>query len=308
MTPPSLFAGARLMELSDPVFDKAGIRVRVLRCDETDVLTGGNKWFKLRLNLEAAGRHPSRTILTFGGAFSNHVAATAAAVNKYNGEHSAEEAIRCIGVIRGEEESKDNITLSRARNHGMELHFVSRGEYRLYRNADNWKILTERFGEAIIIPEGGANDEGVVGARDIAVLIPAETSHVLLPVGTGSTMAGLIAGLEGKARVVGIAVVKASDSLDSQVEHFVKRAGMDNVITKEKYTLLHQYTFGGYAKKNKLLEAFVQRFNAIQPFEIEPLYSGRMFYALYDLASKDFFQRGSEVVAIHTGGLQYLRS
>ncbi len=265
----------------------AGITLKVLRLDKIHPVTGGNKWFKLLYNLDKVQQQGSTGVLTFGGAFSNHIAATA--------EACAEFGIPSIGIIRGEESAKSNNTLSRVLKNGMRLKFVDRNSYREFRNPETWSSLKDEFGDVFIIPEGGSNEEGIKGCELIADLIPEGTDHIFLPVGTGATMRGLLLGMNGKSIVTGIAVVNALDSLKDQFVEF----------HSDSWNLL-DYSFGAYARKNSLLEEFVAKFNLEQEFSIEPLYTGRMFYAIFDLLGQGKLVPGNTIVAIHTGGRQYL--
>jgi 1-aminocyclopropane-1-carboxylate deaminase len=280
-----------LESLTDDEIREAGIDVKVLRLDKIDLVTGGNKWFKLKWNLLKCRELGHEKVLTFGGAFSNHIAATAAAT-KLAGLSS-------VGIIRGE--PVENSTLLRAKADGMALHFVSREQYKNFRNGEEQDVLTDLFGSFYQIPEGGSNEAGAKGCMEIASLIPEETDAVMVPVGTGATMAGLIAGLKGHAHVIGISVVKAPMHLENAVLHHLSTLGHFS-----NFTFVHDFTFGGYARKNRELESLVATFNATHNFEIEPVYTGKMLAAFYTMMNNNSFKKGAKVVLIHTGGLQYL--
>jgi 1-aminocyclopropane-1-carboxylate deaminase len=294
-------------EITSPLFERAGISVNVLRCDLINPISGGNKWYKLRLNLEEAAAKNIKTLLSFGGAYSNHLAALAQMGRQFG--------YKTIGIVRGEMEAKSNITLQRAAFQGMELVFTDRESYRKYRDEKAWTDLHSRFGPCFIIPEGGSNHLGVQGCMKIADQIPLETDEIFLPVGTGATLAGLVLGLNGRNKVTGIAVVKAEQWLKTEILRFLSDERVVSSGEERKsyslqgnYSLNSEYTFGGYAKRNEQLERFVEDFNANQPFKIEPVYSGKLWYGLTDMIEKGKFRKGTKIVVVHTGGLQYLHS
>lgn len=270
----------------DVCFD--GHSFSVLRLDKIHPVTGGNKWFKLQKNLEKYKQEGYAGILSFGGPFSNHIAALAAACNQ--------EGIPSVGVIRGEEVQPLNVTLSRAVRDGMQLRFVPRGEYRLLRNPVYQEMLLQDFPGYLIIPEGGSNAEGVEGCGQIAERAGGEITDVMVAVGTGATYAGIRRKLPGHIRLWGIKVLEANQ--EQLVEKF---SGHDC----DSY-LLPEYTFGGYARPSDPLQQFVMLWNRSMPVPIEPIYTGRLFFAAVDLLKKGFFGENPRLLVIHSGGMQYL--
>lgn len=274
------------------VFKYSSFKIFVLRLDLIHPVTGGNKWFKLEKNIAHFRQGSFKGIMSFGGAYSNHIAALADAGNRLG--------IPTLGMIRGEEAARENVTLSRARTAGMKLHFVSREEYRQYRSVDAAEKLMEQFGNWYVIPEGGSNAAGVEGCIAIADLIPASVTDVLLPVGTGATFAGVALGLHGRCNLLGVKVLEAK-----QEDFIFDFPGLD-LLEKSKISLTNQFTFGGYAKKSNELDIFVNQWNEENEILIEPVYSGRLFFAVRALIDKGFFDEEAEIMLLHTGGRQYL--
>lgn len=277
--------------LTDKILLEAGVDISVLRLDKIDPITGGNKWFKLKYNIEECIRKKHDTILTFGGAYSNHIAATASVAHT--------EGLKSIGIIRGEE--VENKTLLRAKAEGMQLHFVSREDYRKLRDQRNFPVLENKFGRCYIIPEGGSNELGVKGCERIAELIPTNAEMIFIPVGTAATISGLIRGLNRDVKVIGVPVLNAKDYFNKQIEYFLR-----DQIPTANYILNHDYVFGGYAKSSELLNKFVDDFNSSHNLKVEPIYTGKMFFACFDMIKKGTIPSGTKIVLIHTGGLQYL--
>lgn len=264
--------------------------LKVLRLDLIHPVTGGNKIFKLKENIQEYRTGNYTGILSFGGPFSNHIAALA--------ETGKSLGIPTIGIIRGEE--RMTVTLERARRAGLQLRFVSRSTYRRYREAENRKELLAEFGNVLIIPEGGSNDAGISGCKEIAGYIPQQHATIVLPVGTGATLVGLLQGLNGRNEVIGMKVVEAKQEI------FIAEKLLEGSSKLLNYNLLSDYVFGGYARPDMELDTFVADWNRKSSCQIEPIYTGRMFFGIMDLIQKGFFSPTDEILAIHTGGLQYL--
>ena len=288
-----------LSRLPDPFFNMHGIEVWVLRDDLIHPVAGGNKYRKLKYNLVKAKQENKKTLVTFGGAYSNHIAATALA--------GKEHGFKTIGLIRGEKTEPLNITLNRAIDCGMELIFIDRESYR-----DKEKVLktalTDRDNKNFyIIPEGGSNYEGFKGCCEIADEIKIDFNCICCPCGTGTTLAGIASSMKENQTALGFSVMKNNFSLEEKINDFLKQYNKKKFDRPSSFKIFHDYHFGGYAKTNDKLNDFVERFIPINQIEIEPVYTGKMFYGIYDLAQKGFFKRGETVVAVHTGGLQYAK-
>ncbi len=265
----------------------------VLRLDLMDKFISGNKYFKLKYNLEKAISQGHRQILTFGGAYSNHIAATASACNKLS--------LNSIGIIRGEKPKGYSDTLKRAQEHGMNFKFVSREQYRNKNSSAFTEEVLKEFGEYYTIPEGGANDLGVKGASEI-LLSPVLTdylsgfTHLVCPVGTGTTWAGLCCSALPHQQVMGILIHKGLES----VLQLINQYGLN----KSRVELISQFHFNGYAKYNPELLAFINQINFDFGIPLDFVYTGKMFYAIKELCASNYFQPNSNLLLIHTGGLQ----
>lgn len=290
-----------LQELRDPEVTRYGLRVWVKRDDLLHPVISGNKWRKLKYNLMLARRHRFDTLLTFGGAYSNHLHAVAA-VGRVCGFNT-------IGVVRGASAATDESpTLSDARSYGMKLFFIERDAYRRKDTPEILAALRERFGRFYLLPEGGANTLALTGCGELAQEIIEQTVQtpdaVICACGTGATLAGLAANLPAETEALGVAVLKGGDSLEDAVARLLSEAA---VAARSRWRVLTDYDGGGYAKCSDDLLDFVSRFRARNDIPIEPVYTGKMFFALYDLARQGRFAPGSTIVAVHTGGLQGLR-
>lgn len=280
-----------LQALDHPFPEPVNIRLLLKRDDQLHPLVSGNKWRKLKYNLWAAHNQSFDTLLTFGGAYSNHLYATAAAGQTFG--------FRTIGVVRGDELAHKplNATLSFCQSCGMHLHFVSRTSY---QGKDDPRFLTqlaERFGDFYVLPEGGTNDLAIQGTAEIIPEIIRQLGYVpdyvACPVGTGGTITGLALSAPAETVVLGFLSVKAANfKLPIQDE-------------KTVYCRLETaYAFGGYAKTTPELLDFIRTFEHKTNVRIEQVYTGKMLYGIYDLARTGAFKPNATVVAVHTGGLQ----
>lgn len=281
------YAPTPVQEIFDSVLDHAGVRLLIKREDLNHPLVSGNKWWKLKHNLAEAQTQNKKTLLTFGGAHSNHIFATAAA--------AAELGFKSIGIIRGEETLPLNSTLSFAKQQGMSLHYVSRELYRTKTSSQFIEELERLFGDFYLIPEGGTNVLAVKGATEFAQTLNMDFDYVCCPVGTGGTLAGLIEGLPEK-KVIGFSVLKGGEFLTEDIQALTSVKGNWNIIT--------DYHFGGYAKTNSALEQFIRTFKANHAILLDQVYTGKMMAGIYDLIQKGHFVKGNTILAIHTGGLQ----
>lgn len=262
----------------------------MLRLDKIHPEVSGNKWFKLKCNIAAAKTNNSHGILTFGGAYSNHIAATALACK--------EAALPCTGIIRGEAAPGPlNHTLQTAADNGMELVFVSREDY---RNGTARETYTALLPDYHIVPEGGHNALGAEGCEEILSIHPTtHYTHILCAVGTGTTLAGLINSAAPHQQVIGIPVLKGAQYLEQEV------AGLLHLPQENKNrTLLHNHHLGGYAKKTPALIDFINTFYSETGIPTDIIYTGKLVMAFHDLAQQGYFPANSHILLIHTGGLQ----
>lgn len=276
-----------VIELRNAISKQSGIRILVKREDLNHPEISGNKWWKLKYNLEAA-TSTGQTLLTFGGAYSNHIYATAAAAKELQ--------LKSIGIIRGEETLPLNATLSFATQAGMKLKYVSRDVYRRKNETAFLDQLRNEFGEFYWIPEGGTNDLAIKGCTEFgeSLLSEIKFDYVCLPVGTGGTMAGVINGVREK-RVIGFSSLKGGEFLEDEIKKFT---------TCTNWEIMHDYHFGGYAKSTPTLNDFIQDFEKEFKIPLDPVYTSKMMFGVFDLMRKGFFKPGSTVLLIHTGGLQ----
>ena len=279
-------------ELQDETLDAAQVSLSVLRLDLMHPVVSGNKWYKLKYNIHQAQQEGYQTLLTFGGAYSNHIYATAAAGKYYS--------LETIGVIRGERIEPLNPTSKFAEDQGMQLYFVSREDYRHKKETHFIDQLQSQFGRFYLIPEGGTNLLAVRGCAEILPNSP-EFDVVCCSVGTGGTLAGLLIGLSEQKQVLGFPALKGGDFLRADIDQLTQ-AYCGKKFTN--YRLINDYHFGGYARANKLLIDFINEFYRKHQLSLDPIYTGKVMYGLFDLVGQRFFRAGTRLLAIHTGGLQ----
>lgn len=270
------------LQLPFPGIDNVQVLVRREYQNHPEV--SGNKWWKLKYNLSP---EITRPVMTFGGAFSNHIYATAAACKALG--------LNSVGVIRGEEVV--NETLSFVKTCGMKLHFVSRENYRKKYQSGFQQVLQAEHGKCLIIPEGGTNQEAIRGCEELGHrLLSTPFDYLMLPVGTGGTIAGIINAFSGERKIIGIPVLKNADFLNDEIQRFLSRR-FDN------WKLYLDYHHGGYAKTNPELNQFIKMLaDADVPTEF--VYTGKLFWAAIDLIRKKIIEPGSTVLVLHTGGLR----
>ncbi len=291
-----------LQSIRDAIPQAAGVSLQILRLDLLHPQLSGNKWYKLRLNLQAARVQGHETVLSFGGVYSNHLHALAAAGRMLG--------LKTIGVVRGEPAVPRNATLTFVRQQGMELYHVTRADYRNKGSPAFLAGLRERFGDFFLIPEGGANVAGVQGCADIAELlswsapVPATSSTservVALACGTGTTLAGLLLGRREDYRILGVSALKG-DFLENDVRMALQGCG---VADPGNWNITQEGHCGGYARFNSELLDFIGGFQQRTGIPLEPVYTGKMLLGLYRMMERGDFTRGTEIIAIHTGGLQ----
>jgi 1-aminocyclopropane-1-carboxylate deaminase len=268
--------------------DHRGVRIVLKRDDLIHPELPGNKWRKLKYNLVAAREQGARTLLTFGGAYSNHIRATAAA-GRIHG-------FRTIGVIRGEEHHPLNESLATAVGNGMRLTYLDRCAYRNKTDPVLLAGLRERFGEFYLLPEGGSNALAVKGCREIVPEIEDDFDVICCPVGTGGTLAGIAASLPPGKRAVGFSALRGgADFLPAEVRRLQGADATGNV------TVVDDYAFGGFARRTPELDAFIAAFREEHGIELEWVYVAKMLYGIHALVDNGTFPRGSTVVAVITG-------
>ncbi|SDI39666.1 1-aminocyclopropane-1-carboxylate deaminase/D-cysteine desulfhydrase [Winogradskyella thalassocola] len=265
------------------------IKIAIKREDLIHPFISGNKYRKLKFNIEEAKANNEKTLLTFGGAFSNHIAAVAYAGKEYG--------FNTIGVIRGEElrEKKDlNATLTFAKSCGMQFEFVSREVYRTKMNSDFINSLRNEFGDFYLIPEGGTNELAVKGCEEILEADDSEFDYICCAVGTGGTISGLINSSKKHQKILGFPALKG-DFLQEDIRKF---ANQDN------WKLITDYHFGGYGKIKLELISFINKFKNDYNIPLDPIYTGKMLFGIFDLIALGYFPTDSKILVIHTGGLQ----
>jgi 1-aminocyclopropane-1-carboxylate deaminase len=275
-----------------PVLKDHGISLSLRREDKIHPLLSGNKFRKLKYNVEEALKQKHHTLLTFGGAYSNHIPATAYAA-ELNG-------LRSIGIIRGEELAegwRENPTLTVASEMGMQFEFISRTAYRGRSDNSFLEDLGRRFGKVYIIPEGGTNELGVSGCEEI--LQPGdERFHIICcAVGTGGTLAGLSRAASEQQAILGFPALKGN-FLEKDIRQFTN---------KDNWTLIPQFHFGGYGRVSAELIDFINSFRSGTGIPLDPVYTGKMMYGLLRMVEDDAFDRGTRILAVHTGGLQGIK-
>ena len=266
-----------------------GISLAVKREDLIHPFVSGNKFRKLKYNLLQAKAQNKETLLTFGGAFSNHIAAVAFA--------GKEQGFTTIGVIRGDElfdKIEENPTLKFAQENGMKFEFVSREDYRNKSKASFIEDLKQRFGNFYLIPEGGTNELAVKGCEEILAEEDSIFNYVCCAVGTGGTVSGLINSAAPNQKILGFPALKG-DFLIDEIRIFAK---------KNNWDLISDYHFGGYGKVNLELIEFINAFFDKNRVPLDPIYTGKMFFGVIDLIHKNYFPANSKILLIHTGGLQ----
>jgi len=271
-----------------PLFDDKSLMVDIKRDDKIHPFISGNKWRKLKYVLQSASRARKTHLVTFGGAWSNHLLATACA--------GATFGFKTTAFVRGEAVSNPNLSLCKV--YGMELRFVSRTAYR-----DKPLLYEQHFAsdtEAYFVDEGGYSVDGAKGCAEIIDELPHAYDHIFCACGTGTTIAGLLHGCASRAletQLHGVAVLAGGNFIPDAVRALYPEAQLDRLTSHM------DYQFGGYAKTSPDLNVFIRQFTAQTGILIEPVYTGKLFYGVFDLAKRDYFQAGDRILIVHTGGL-----
>ena len=275
-----------VQQIKNNLFTEQGLTVFIKRDDLIHPIISGNKWRKLKYTLQKAAAVNKTHLVTFGGAYSNHLLATAAAAARFG--------FKATGIVRGEAVENDSLFLCRL--HGMKLLFTDRESYR-----DKAALFSKHFGDdptAFFIDEGGSSPEGTKGCSELVDELTQTYDHIFCACGTGTTAAGIINGLQQHQLTTqfnAVPVFKNGGFIKGEIDKYLTHPA--------NYELHTGYHFGGYGKTTDELIAFVKNFVAKTGILIEPIYTGKMLYAIYDLARKDYFKPGSKILAIHTGGL-----
>lgn len=265
------------------------IAVYMKRIDRIHPQISGNKFYKLHYNLKQALAENHKKVLTFGGAFSNHIAATAFAGQSLG--------LQTIGVIRGEElahKIHENPTLKQAQEYGMTFEFVSRETYRNKNTSEFLATLNEKLGSFYTIPEGGTNALAIQGCEEILDFNDKNFNYICTAVGTGGTISGLINSAEAHQKVLGFPALKGS-FLNDDIQQWT---------TKNNWELIQDYHFGGYGKMTVALIAFMNQFLEAYQILLDPVYTAKMVFGVFDLIEKQYFENNATILMIHTGGLQ----
>ncbi|WP_299016427.1 pyridoxal-phosphate dependent enzyme [uncultured Polaribacter sp.] len=284
---------AENQQIELPILKEKQIELFIKREDLIHPFVSGNKFRKLKYNLAEAKKLKKKSILTFGGAFSNHIVATAVAGKM--------EGFATVGIIRGDELGKNlketlanNATLNEAHKNGMKFQFVDRTIYRQKNSFGFIEKLKNRYGDFYLIPEGGTNCLAVDGCQEILTKQDTDFDYICSSIGTGGTIAGLINASKKNQKIIGFPALKGG-FLKDEISKFT---------TKRNWKLHVNYHFGGYAKHNNELIDFINDFKNKTGILLDPVYTGKMLFGILDLVAKDNFKAGSKLLAIHTGGIQ----
>ncbi|HEY5715432.1 MAG TPA: pyridoxal-phosphate dependent enzyme [Psychromonas sp.] len=298
----SIIKPSPLQPIRHPLLDFLQLKLSIKRDDLLHPEISGNKWRKLKYNFLEARRQQVDHIISFGGAYSNHLHALAAAGFHFGFKTSA--------IIRGESSYADNPTLKQCLAWGMALQFVTRQEYKKRAEPAYLQSLQRLFPNALIVPEGGSNQFALPGmmeaVQEIFQQADDPVDHIVTATGSGGTLAGAVAGVaqyQPKTKVTGIAVLKNAHYLNREIESLLAQA---KVNRKGEWCLQTEFHQGGYAKVPAELLYFCEQFTRQTAIPVEPIYTGKMFYGLFQLIQQGYFNKGQHIVALHTGGLQGL--
>jgi 1-aminocyclopropane-1-carboxylate deaminase len=278
-----------IQEIDLSIFNILGYSLFIKRDDLLYPSISGNKLRKLKYNIIAAQEQQHTTLLTFGGAFSNHIAAVAAAGKEFG--------FKTIGIIRGEElehKISENPTLSYAEECGMNLYFISREAYKSKEENEFVNTLRHKLGNFYLLPEGGTNALAVQGCEEILTGTEKDFNYLCVPVGTGGTMAGLVAASKNGQKVLGFSALKGT----------FQSSEISKYTSKKNFKITDAYCFGGYGKIDVDLIRFINEFKEKTNIPLDPVYTGKMMFGIFDLLKKGYFKENSRIFAIHTGGLQ----
>ncbi len=288
-----------LQEVVEDFLTERNIKLFVLREDLIHPEISGNKWRKLKYNIQEAKNKGLKKVVTFGGAYSNHIAATAAAGNYFG--------LETVGIIRGEETLPLNTTLQLAVDNGMKFKYVSRSFYRDDKyNPTFLKELKKEVGDFYLVPEGGSNAFAVKGCTEIIKNINIDFDVITCACGTGGTIAGIIASLDNSKEIIGFPALKGGDFLVDDINRLLEsyQATFNQSIQNNNWKLNTDFHFGGYGKITNELVDFVNEFKVKHQIPLDLIYTGKMMFGIYHLAKTTEQLNGKNIVIIHTGGLQ----
>ncbi|OQP43219.1 hypothetical protein A4H97_13205 [Niastella yeongjuensis] len=295
MTQPVDITKAVVQPVSDELLYRKNVAIDVLRLDLIHPVISGNKWFKLKYHLQEALQQNKKGILTFGGAWSNHLVATALACAQAN--------LASIGIIRGERPAVLSDTLQEVQDYAMQLRFISRDKYA--NEAAIIPELQDMFTDYYIVPQGGQSHLGVLGAAEIARLTQIESySHICCAAGTGTMLAGLVHAALPQQQVIGISSLKIPDDENNSLNSFVRPYASN----PKQYAIFYDYHFGGYARKTDELISFMNSTYQQHELPTDFVYTGKLLFGVKHLVQTDYFQPGSRLLLVHSGGLQGNRS
>lgn len=293
---------SKLELLESDLLRQHGVRLYIKRDDLIDSEISGNKWRKLKYNILQCVQQRNQGVMTFGGAYSNHLVATAAACQKAG--------ILSVGVVRGNElNPHSNETLRRCSALGMQLHFVSREDYMLREDRSYLEFLSRSFPNYYTVPEGGANYLGCIGCQEMVREVPVASDLWVVAQGTTTTSCGIALGLQAKQQLAAIPVLKGFDS-KSEMKQLLNRSGLNNEMTEtllDKIQIWDAYHFGGYAKYDATLIEFIQDFYRAYRVPLDPIYTGKALFGLMDQITQGNLD-GKTIVFVHTGGLQGIKA
>ena len=285
-----------LSPISHPLLQERNITLLLKRDDQLHTIISGNKWRKLKYILMHALEQGHMHLISMGGAWSNHLHALAYIGQQLN--------IKTTGLIRGEASSYESPTLQDMRDWGMHIKFIDRGDFRILRSFHTHDAEPAQRYQGYWIPEGGATPLALTGVAELKQEIDADYDKLVVACGTGTTLAGLLAQEDETHHVIGIAALQGESFLEKEICRL-----LGDTRQKERgWRLYYDYHFGGFAKRNQLLDDFMQRLETASRIPLEPVYTGKMMYALFDLIEDGSIGHGETVVAVHSGGLQGKRA
>jgi len=289
-----------ITQIDEPLLADKKIQLFVKRDELIHPVIQGNKWRKLKYNLLAAAQQSADTLLSFGGAYSNHLHTLAAAGRLFN--------FSTIGIVRGERPSTLNPSLQDMQDWGMQLEFISRADYRKQKSAEFIQQLKQKYGRVYLIPEGGNNAAGRYGCGELLDELDQPYDVICCEVGSGTQFSALVSGHARSSKTahhthyLGFVVMKNA-ALLQQLEDYFKQ----QQVTYNNWSLNQDYHFGGFARADDTLHEFIRQFKQQHEIQLEPVYSGKMLYGIYQLIEQDYFKPCSRILVIHGGGLQGLR-